>query len=60
MTDRSGPFNGFDLQEAIDLRWTQRNTWAKRWFSFNPYHLYLIETHEDKPALTMSELDVLP
>jgi hypothetical protein len=22
MTNESDPFNGFDLQEAIDLRWT--------------------------------------
>jgi hypothetical protein len=31
MTDESDPFNGLDLQEAIDLRWTLRDIRAKRW-----------------------------
>jgi hypothetical protein len=66
MTDQSGRFNGFDFQEAIDLRRTTRNTRAKRWFVLSQYNLAklnsmnLIETHEDKLAFTNAELDVFP
>ena len=65
MTDESDPFNGLDLQEAIDLRWTLRDIRARRWklSPLNPSHLEklksmnLIETHDDEPALTKAGLD---
>ena len=68
MTDDSDPFNGFDLQETIDLRWTLRDIRAKRWklSPLSPSHLEklksmnLIETHDDEPALTKAGLDALP
>jgi hypothetical protein len=68
MTDESDPFNGLDLQEIIDLRWTLRDIRAKRWkLSFlNPSHLEklksmnLIEANDDEPALTKAGLDALP
>jgi hypothetical protein len=68
MTDESDPFNGLDLQEAIDLRWTLRDIRAKRWklFPLNPSHLEklksmnLIEMHNDEPVLTKTGSDALP
>jgi hypothetical protein len=68
MTDESDPFNGLDLQEAIDLRWTLRDIRAKRWklSPLNPSHLEklksmnLIEMHDDEPALTKAGLDAIP
>jgi hypothetical protein len=56
MTNESDPFNGFDLQEAIDLRWTLRDITAKRWklSPINLSHLEmlksmnLIEMHDDR------------
>ena len=68
MTDDSDPFNGFDLQETIDLRWTLRDIRAKRWklSPLSPSHLEkltsmnLIEMHDDEPALTKAGLDTLP
>ena len=68
MTDESDPFNGLDLQEAIDLRWTLRDIRARRWklSPLNPSHLEklksmnLIEMHGDEPALTGAGLDAIP
>ena len=68
MTDESDPFNGLDLQEAIDLRWTLRDIRARRWklSPLNASHLEklksmnLIEMHDDEPALTKAGLDTLP
>jgi hypothetical protein len=68
MTDESDPFNGLDLQEAIDLRWTLRDVRAKRWklSPLNRPHfekltsMNLIEMHDDEPALTKAGLDTLP
>jgi hypothetical protein len=68
MTDESDPFNGLDLQEAVDLRWTLRDVRAKRWklSPLNPSHLEklksmnLIEMHDDEPALTKAGLDAIP
>jgi hypothetical protein len=68
MTDESDPFNGLDLQEAIDLRWTLRDIRAKRWklSPLNPSHLEklksmnLIEVHNDEPVLTTAGSDALP
>jgi hypothetical protein len=68
MTDESDPFNGLDLQEAIDLRWTLRDIRARRWTlsPLNPSHLEklksmnLIEMHGDEPALTKAGLDAIP
>jgi hypothetical protein len=68
MTDDSDPFNGFDLQETIDLRWTLRDIRAKRWklSPLSPSHLEkpetinLIEMLGDEPALTKAGLDALP
>jgi hypothetical protein len=41
MTDESDPFNGLDLQEAIDLRWTLRDIRAKRWkLSLSIHHTW--------------------
>jgi hypothetical protein len=68
MTDESDPFNGLDLQEIIDLRWTLRDIRAKRWklSPIDPSHLEkltsmnLIEMHDDEPALTKAGLDTLP
>ena len=68
MTDESDPFNGLDLQEAIDLRWTLRDIRAKRWklSPLNPSHLEklksmnLIEMHNDEPVLTKAGSDALP
>jgi hypothetical protein len=67
MTDESDPFNGLDLQEAIDLRWTLRDVRAKRWklSPLNPSHLEklksmnLIEMHDDLPALTKAGVDAI-
>ena len=67
MTGESDPFNGVDLQEAIDLRWTLRDIRAKRWklSPINPSHLEklksmnLIEMHHDEPAPTKAGLDAL-
>jgi hypothetical protein len=67
MTDESDPFNGLDLQEAIDLRWTLRDIRAKRWklSPLNPSHLEklksmnLIEMHDDEPALTKAGSDAM-
>src|ERR1700731_4466019 len=60
MTDESDPFNGLDLEEIIDLRWTLRDIRAKRWklSPINPSHLEklksmnLIEMDNDEPTLT--------
>jgi hypothetical protein len=68
MTNESDPFNGLDLQEIIDLRWTLRDIKAKRWklSPVNPSHLEtlksmnLIELHGDEPALTKAGSDALP
>jgi hypothetical protein len=68
MTNQSEPFDGLDLQETIDLRWTLRDIRAKRWklSPLNPSHLEklksmnLIETDDDEPALTKAGLDALP
>jgi hypothetical protein len=68
MTDESDPFNGLDLQEAIDLRWTLRDIRAKRWklSPLNPSHLEklksmnLIEMHDDEPVFTTAGSDALP
>ena len=68
MPDQSDPFDGLDLQEVIDLRWTLRDIRAKRWklSPFNPSHLEklksmsLIEMHGDEPALTKAGLDAIP
>jgi hypothetical protein len=68
MTDESDPFNGLDLQEAIDLRWTLRDIRAKRWklSPLSPSHLEklksmnLIEMHDDEPVLTKAGSDALP
>jgi hypothetical protein len=68
MTDESDPFNGIDLQEAIDLRWTLRDIRAKRCklSPINPSHLEklktmnFIEMHDDEPVLTTAGLDALP
>jgi hypothetical protein len=68
MTDESDPFNGLDLQEAVDLRWTLRDIRAKRWklSPLNPSHLEklksinLIEMHNDEPVLTKAGSDALP
>jgi hypothetical protein len=68
MTDQSDPFDGLDLQEAIDMRWTLRDIGAKRWklSPLNPSHLeklksmILIEMHDDEPALTKAGLDAIP
>ena len=68
MTDESDPFNGIDLQEAIDLRWTLRDIRAKRskLSPINPSHLEklktmnLIEMLDDEPVLTTAGLDAIP
>ena len=68
MTDESDPFNGLDLQEAIDLRWTLRDIRARRWklSPLSPAHLEklksmnLIEMHNDEPVLTKAGSDALP
>ena len=68
MTDESDPFNGLDLQEAIDLRWTLRDIRARRWklSPLNASHLEklksmnLIEMHGDELALTKAGLDAIP
>jgi hypothetical protein len=68
MTDESDPFNGLDLQEIIDLRWTLRDIRAKRWkmSPINPSHLEkleemnLIEMLDGEPAITKAGLDALP
>jgi len=68
MIDESDPFNGLDLQEAVDLRWTLRDIRAKRWklSPLNPSHLEklksinLIEMHNDEPVLTKAGSDALP
>jgi len=68
MTDESDPFNGLNLQEAIDLRWTLRDIRAKRWklSPINPSHLEklksmnLIDMHDDEPLLTKAGSDALP
>jgi hypothetical protein len=68
MTDESDPFNGLDLQEAIDLRWTLRDIRAKRWklSPLSPSHLEklksmnLIEMHDGEPVLTKAGSDALP
>jgi hypothetical protein len=68
MTDQSDPFDGLDLQEIIDLRWTLRDIRAGRWklSPLNPSHLEKLETMNlierlgDEPALTKSGLDAIP
>jgi hypothetical protein len=67
MTDQSEPFDGLDLQETIDLRWTLRDIRARRWKSpLNPSHLEKLETMNliemlgDEPALTKAGLDAIP
>jgi hypothetical protein len=68
MTDQGDAFNGLDLEEAIDLRWTLRDIRARRWklSPINPSHLEklksinLIEMHNDEPVLTKARSDALP
>jgi hypothetical protein len=68
MTDQSDPFDGLDLQETIDLRWTLRDIRARRWklSPLNPSHfeklksMNLMEMHDDEPALTKAGSDALP
>ena len=67
MTAESDPFQDFDLQEAIDLRWTLRDIKAKRWklSPINPSHLEkleamgLVEMRDDEPVLTNAGLDAI-
>ncbi len=67
MTDESDPFHEFDLQQAIDLRWTLRDIKAKRWklSPINPSHLEklqdmgLVEMRNDEPVLTNAGLDAI-
>jgi hypothetical protein len=68
MTDQNDPFNGLDLRQTIDLRWTLRDVRARRWkvSPINPSHLEklksmnLIEMHDEEPALTKAGIDALP
>ena len=67
MTAENDPFHEFDLQEAIDLRWTLRDIKAKRWklSPINPSHLEklqdmgLVEMRNDEPVLTNAGLDAI-
>jgi hypothetical protein len=67
MTQHDDPFNGLDLEEIIDLRWTLRDIRAKRWklSPINPSHLEtlktmnLIEIDNGEPTLTKAGLDAL-
>ena len=67
MTAESDPFHEFDLQEAIDLRWTLRDIKAKRWklSPINPSDLEklqamgLVEMRNDEPVLTNAGLDAI-
>jgi hypothetical protein len=67
MVERSDPFSGLQLQEAIDLRWNLRDIKAKRWklSPLNPSHLEklksmsLIEMHNGEPTLTKAGRDVI-
>jgi hypothetical protein len=67
VTAESDPFHEFDLQEAIDLRWTLRDIKAKRWklSPINPSHLEklqamgLVEIRNDDPVLTDAGLDAI-
>jgi hypothetical protein len=65
MTDQREPFNGLDLREIIDLRWTLRGIRAKRWkMSLIPLGNAEIDErdrmHDDEPELTKAGLDALP
>jgi hypothetical protein len=63
----TNPLAEFDLQQAIDLRWTLRDIKAKRWVlsPINPSHLEklitlgLVEMRNDSPVLTNAGLDVI-
>jgi hypothetical protein len=63
----TNPFSDFDLQQAIDLRWTLRDIKAKRWVlsPINPSHLEklialgLVEIRNDSPVLSNAGLDVI-
>jgi hypothetical protein len=67
MTAESDPFHEFDLQQAIDLRWTLRDIKAKRWklSPIDPSHLEklqamgLVEMRDDEPELTSAGLDAI-
>lgn len=67
MTDINDPFAGFDLKQAIDLRWTLRDIRGKRWIltPIDPGHLKtlmdmgLVEMRDEHPVLTNSGLDVV-
>ena len=68
MTDENDPFHDFDIQEAIDLRWTLRDIRAKRWklSPIDPSHLEklksmgLVEMRDDDPVLTNAGIDAIP
>jgi hypothetical protein len=68
VTAENDPFHEFDLQHAIDLRWTLRDIRAKRWklSPINPSHLEqlqamgLVEMRNDEPVLTDAGLDAIP
>ena len=67
MTAESDPFHEFDLEEAIDLRWTLRDIKAKRWklSPINPSHLEkleamgLVEMRDDEPVVTNAGLEAI-
>jgi hypothetical protein len=67
MTDETDPFHAFDLQEAIELRWTLRDIRAKRFklSPVNPSHLEklqemgLVEIRDDEPVLTNAGSDAI-
>jgi hypothetical protein len=67
MTDETDPFHEFDLQEAIELRWTLRDIRAKRFklSPVNPSHLEklqemgLVEIRDDEPVLTNAGSDAI-
>jgi hypothetical protein len=67
VTDSENPFSKFDIQQAIDLRWTLRDIRAKR-FKLSPIdegHLKtliemgLVEMRDGQPALTNAGLDTI-
>ena len=68
MTDESDPFNGLDLQEAIDIALDPPGHQGQTLevVPLNPSHLEklksmdLIEMHDDEPALTKAGSDALP
>jgi hypothetical protein len=67
MTHKFDPFAQFDLEHAIDLRWTLRDIKAKR-LKMSPVsdddlrlliELGLVEMREDAPVLTLAGHDAL-